>query len=193
MSAKKILMIVGDYVEDYEAMVPFQALAMVGHIVHAVCPGKKARDTVRTAVHYMDGAQTFREDRGHDFTLNATFYEIDEADYDGLLIPGGRAPEYIRRDPRVVEMVQHFAREGKPIAALCHGLQVLIAADLCRGRRLTGFPTIDCDLKHAGADFVDRGLDGTVVDGNLVSGASWLSHPTWLARFLEMLGTKVAL
>lgn len=192
MAAKKILMIVGDYVEDYEAMVPFQALAMVGHTVHAVCPDKKEGETVRTAVNYMDGAQFYCESRGHDFAVNATFDDINAADYDALLIPGGRFAEYIRKYPQVIEVVQHFARENKPMAVLCHGLQVLIGADLCKGRKLTGFPTVDCDLKHAGAEFVDRGLDGVVVDGNLVTGASFYSHPEWLAKFLEKLGTRIS-
>ena len=192
MAAKKILMIVGDYVEDYEAMVPFQALAMVGHMVHAVCPDKKAGETVRTAVNYPDGAQTYCEVRGHDFILNTTFADVVVADYDALLIPGGRFAEYIRGYPQVIEVVQHFSQENKPIAILCHGLQILIGADLCKGRKLTGFPTISFDLKHAGAHYVDKGLDGVVVDGNLVTGASWLAHPEWLAKFLELLGTKIS-
>ncbi|MHC4179820.1 MAG: DJ-1/PfpI family protein [Planctomycetota bacterium] len=191
MAAKKILMIVGDYTEDYEAIVPFQALAMVGHTVHAVCPDKKEGETVRTAVNYMDGAQFYREDRGHDFALNATFADIAAADYDALLIPGGRMAEYIRMFPQMIETVQHFARENKPMAVLCHGLQVLIGADLCKGRKLTGFPTVGCDLKHAGAEFLDKGLAGVVVDGNLVTGASWYAHSQWLAKFLELLGTKI--
>jgi protease I len=193
MAAKKILMIVGDYVEDYEAMVPFQALAMVGHTVHAVCPDKKKGEMVRTAVNYLDGAQFYCEVRGHDFALNATFADIKASDYDALLIPGGRFAEYVRYYPQVIETVQHFARENKPMAVLCHGLQVLIGADLCKGRTLTGFPTVGCDLKHAGAEFIDKGPAGVVVDGNLVTGASWYAHSEWLAEFLKLLGTKISL
>lgn len=194
MAAKKILMIVGDYVEDWEVIVPFDALPMVGHTVHAVCPDKKAGETVRTAVNYPDGgAQFYIEDRGHLFTLNATFAEINVADYDALLIPGGRFAEYIRTYPQVVEAVQHFAQENKPMAVLCHGLQVLIPTGICKGRKLTGFPTVGCDLTAAGAEYVDKGLDGVVVDGNLVTGATFLSHSEWLAEFLKLLGTKISL
>ena len=194
MSAKKILMIAGDYTEDWEVIVPFDALRMVGHSVDAVCPDKKAGETIRTAVNYPDGgAQFYIEDRGHLFTLNATFAEINVADYDALLIPGGRMAEYIRGYPIVIETVQHFAAENKPMAVLCHGLQVLIPTGVCRGRTVTGFPTIGCDLQAAGAEYVDKGLDGVVVDGNLVTGATFLSHAEWLAEFLKMLGTKIEL
>src|SRR5579884_846121 len=128
MSAKKILMIVGDYVEDYEVMVPFQALLMVGHAVHAVCPGKKAGEKVRTAVHDFEGDQTYSEKPGHNFALNATFADIKAESYDALVLPGGRAPEYLRLNEQVLRLVRHFAEKRKPIAAICHGLQILTAA-----------------------------------------------------------------
>src|SRR5271157_4188746 len=115
MAAKKLLMLVGDYVEDYEAMVPFQALLMVGHVVDAVCPGKRAGDAVRTAIHDFEGDQTYSEKRGHNFALNAAFDEVEPGAYDALVIPGGRAPEYLRLNPRVLEIVRHFAASGKPI------------------------------------------------------------------------------
>src|SRR6185503_10859611 len=120
MAGKKILMLVGDFVEDYEVMVPFQALLMVGHTVHAVCPGKKAGEKVRTAVHDFEGDQTYSEKRGHDFTLNARFDAIDTARYAGLIIPGGRAPEYLRLNADVLRIVREFAEADKPIAAICH-------------------------------------------------------------------------
>ena len=119
MGTKRILMLVGDFVEDYEVMVPFQALLMVGHTVHAVCPDKKEGDQVRTAVHDFEGDQTYSEKPGHNFTLNASFAEIRAEDYDALVIPGGRAPEYIRLNPAVLEIVRHFSNADKPIAAIC--------------------------------------------------------------------------
>jgi protease I len=189
--ARRILMLVGDFVEDYEVMVPFQALQMVGYMVHAVCPGKRQGQTVRTAIHDFEGDQTYSEKRGHNFTLNATFDEIRAEDYDALVIPGGRSPEYIRLNPKVVEIVRHFARENKPIAAVCHGVQVLAAADVVRGKRLTGYPACGPDVKAAGGDWVEVPLDQAFVDGKLVTSPAWPAHPAWLARFLEVLGTRV--
>src|SRR5215470_3554057 len=113
-------MLVGDFGEDYEIMVPFQALQAVGHTVDAVCPGKKAGEKIRTAIHDFEGDQTYSEKRGHDFALNGTFDEIRPENYDALLISGGRAPEYLRLNRKLIEVVQHFANEKKPIAAICH-------------------------------------------------------------------------
>ena len=157
MAAKKILMLVGDFVEDYEVMVPFQALLMVGHTVHAVCPDKKAGEIVRTAVHDFEGDQTYSEKRGHNFTLNATFADINPADYDALVIPGGRAPEYIRLNQQVVQAVKHFASANKPIAAVCHGAQVLAAAGVVRDKACTSYPACSPDVTSAGGKWVDVG------------------------------------
>src|SRR5207245_6616232 len=140
MAAKKILMLVGDFVEDYEVMVPFQALWMVGHQVHAVCPNKKAGQTVRTAVHDFEGDQTYSEKPGHNFTLNATFSQVKPADYDALVIPGGRAPEYLRLNEQVVQIVRHFAEANKPIAAICHPAQLVAAAGVLKGRSCSAYP-----------------------------------------------------
>jgi protease I len=191
MGAKKILMLVGDYVEDYEVMVPFQALLMVGHSVDAVCPDKKAGEQVRTAVHDFEGDQTYSEKRGHNFTLNASFDEVKEEDYDALVIPGGRAPEYIRLNPSVLKMVQHFGESGKPIAAICHGAQVLAAAGVIQGRACTAYPAVGPDVTSAGGQFVEIPVDQAHVDGNLVTAPAWPAHPEWLAKFLEVLGTKI--
>ncbi|GAX39109.1 intracellular protease, PfpI family protein [Tolypothrix sp. NIES-4075] len=191
MSTKKILMIVGDYVEDYEVMVPFQALQMVGYTVHAVCPDKKAGDKVRTAVHDFEGDQTYSEKPGHNFTLNATFDEIKAETYDALVIPGGRAPEYIRLNRTVLEITRHFAQANKPIAAICHGLQLLAAADVLQGKRCTAYPACSPDIRLAGGTYVDVSADAAIVDGNLVTAQAWLAHPRWLAEFLKLLGTKV--
>ncbi|MEH2415690.1 DJ-1/PfpI family protein [Nostoc sp.] len=191
MAAKKLLMLVGDYVEDYEVMVPFQALQMVGHTVHAVCPDKKAGDKVRTAVHDFEGDQTYSEKPGHNFTLNATFAEVEAATYDALVIPGGRAPEYIRLNQQVLEITRHFAQTNKPIAAICHGLQLLAAADVLQGKRCTGYPACSPDVKSAGGIYVDIPVDQAIVDGNLVTAPAWPAHPHWLAEFLIVLGTKI--
>jgi protease I len=191
MSAKKILLLAGDYVEDYEAMVPFQALRMVGHTVHAVCPDKAAGDTVRTAIHDFDGAQTYSEKPGHNFALNATFADIRAEDYDGLVIPGGRAPEYLRLNPRVLEIVRHFAEAGKPIASVCHGAQILTAAGVVQKRRVNCYPAVSPEVTGAGAEYVELPWEGAVVDGNLVSAPAWTAHPAWLAKFLELLGTRI--
>jgi protease I len=193
MSAKKILMLVGDYVEDYEVMVPFQALQMVGHEVHAVCPDKKAGDTVRTAVHDFEGDQTYSEKPGHNFALNATFADIQAESYDALVLPGGRAPEYIRLNPQVLDMVRHFADQQKPIAAICHGAQVLAAAGALKGKTCTAYPAVGPDVKSAGGNWKDIPVDGAHVDGNLVTAPAWPAHPQWLAKFLQVLGTKIEL
>jgi protease I len=191
MAAKKILMLVGDYVEDYEVMVPFQALLMVGHTVHAVCPEKKAGQTVRTAIHDFEGDQTYSEKRGHNFTLNATFAEVRPESYDALVIPGGRAPEYLRLNEQVLRIVRHFAENKKPIATICHAAQLLAAAGAVQGRSCSAYPAVGPDVKAAGGRWVDVGFEKAHVDGNLVTAAAWPAHPQWLARFLEVLGTRI--
>ena len=191
MSTKKILMLVGDYVEDYEVMVPFQALSMVGHTVHAVCPDKSAGDTVRTAVHDFEGDQTYSEKPGHNFALNATFAEIAAQDYDALVIPGGRAPEYLRLNENVLTVVRHFAEAEKPIAAICHGAQVLAAAGVLEGRSCSAYPAVGPEVSRAGGKYVEIPVDATHVDGNLVTAPAWPAHPAWLAKFLEVLGTVI--
>lgn len=191
MAAKKILMLVGDYVEDYEVMVPFQALQMVGHKVHAVCPDKKAGEKVRTAVHDFEGDQTYSEKPGHNFSLNATFDEVEASDYDALVIPGGRAPEYIRLNQKVLEITRHFAGTNKPIAAICHGLQVLVAADVLEGKSCTAYPACAPDVMKVGGLYVHIPADEALVDGNLVTAPAWPAHPNWLAEFLKLLGTRI--
>jgi protease I len=189
--SQNILMLVGDYVEDYEVMVPFQALQMVGHEVHAVCPDKSEGDTVRTAIHDFEGDQTYSEKRGHNFALNATFEAVDETAYDALCLPGGRAPEYLRLNDRVLEITRHFAEANKPIAAICHAAQLLAAADVLEGRRCSAYPACAPDVEAAGGTFVDVDMTEAVTDGNLVTGPAWPAHPAWLAQFLEVLGTQI--
>jgi len=193
MSAKKILMLVGDYVEDYEVMVPFQMLLLVGHEVHAVCPGKKAGQTVATAVHDFEGDQTYSEKRGHNFRLNATFEEIDPSAYDALVIPGGRAPEYLRLTPRVLEVVRHFANMKKPIAAICHGAQLLSAAGVIKGRQISAYPACRTEVELAGGEFVpaSTNFDNAHTDANFITAPAWPAHPAWMRQFLAALGTPV--
>ncbi|PQO46662.1 DJ-1/PfpI family protein [Blastopirellula marina] len=193
MAAKKILMLVGDFVEDYEVMVPFQMLLMVGHQVDAVCPDKKSGESVATAIHDFTGYQTYIEKQGHNFTLNATFSEIDPASYDALVIPGGRAPEYLRLNPRVIEIVQHFAKADKPIASLCHGPQILAAAGVLEGKSCSCYPAVSPEVSLGGGTFVpaSAGFDNAHVDGNLVTAPAWPAHPAWIRAFLEVLGTKI--
>lgn len=187
MAAQKILMITGDYTEDYETMVPFQALLMVGHAVHAVCPGKKAGDSVRTAIHDFEGDQTYSEKRGHNFALNATFADIKASDYDALVIPGGRAPEYLRLNPEVIAAVKHFFDANKPVAAVCHGAQILAAARVLEGRTCSAYPACRPEVELAGGTYADIAIDAAVTDGNLVTAPAWPAHPAWLKQFLAVL------
>jgi protease I len=191
MAAKKILMLVGDFVEDYEAMVPFQALQTVGHVVHAVCPGKSAGQTVRTAVHDFEGDQTYVERPGHNFALNATFADVRPESYDALVIPGGRAPEYLRLNEQVLAVVRHFASAGKPIAAICHGAQLLTAAGVVKGRSCSAYPAVGPEVRAAGGKWVDLSMDQAHTDGNLVTAPAWPALSRWLAQFLTVLGTRI--
>ncbi len=189
--AKKILQLVGDYGEDYEIMVPFQALQAVGHKVHAVCPGKRAGEKVRTAIHDFEGDQTYSEKPGHNFALNATFDNVNPEDYDALVISGGRAPEYIRLDPKVLEIVRCFFEDNKPVASICHGAQILVAAGVVKGRKVSAYPAVGPDVTVAGGTYADIPVDKAVTDGNLVSAPAWPAHPDWIAQFLVVLGTKI--
>jgi protease I len=187
MKGSKILMLVGDFVEDYEAMVPLQALTMLGYTVHAVCPGKIKGDTVRTAIHDFEGDQTYSEKAGHNFTLTGTFALVDPSDYDALVIPGGRAPEYLRLNPRVIDIVKHFAATDKPIAAICHGVQLLAAADVIAERDCTGYSACGPEVRLAGGRWIHAPIDDAVVDDNLITAPAWPAQPAWLARFVEVL------
>ncbi|EJN61556.1 protease I [Halogranum rubrum] len=187
MPGKKILMIVGDFGEDYEIMVPFQALQMVGHEVHAVCPEREEGDVVKTAIHDFRGDQTYLETRGHNFELTATFDDVDPADYDALVVPGGRAPEYLRTYDAVLDAVRHFFDEGKPVASICHGPQILAAAGVLDGYEMTAYPAVQAEVEAAGCSWVDE----VTTDKNLVTGQAWPDHPEWLAQFLDLLGTEI--
>jgi len=193
MAAKKILMLVGDFGEDYEIMVPFQALLAVGHTVHAACPDKQAGEWIATAIHDFEGHQTYSEKPGHRFTLNATFADLKANDYDALVIPGGRAPEYLRLNPKVLELVRHFFTAKKPVAAICHGAQLLAAAGVLEGRTCSAYPACRAEVEVARGNYAEIAIDGAVTDGNLVTAPAWPAHPAWLAQFLQVLGTRITL
>ncbi len=193
MSKKNILILTGDFVEDYEVMVPFQALSALGYTVHVVCPGKKAGEKIRTAVHDFEGDQTYTEKPGHNFELSATFTQVKPADYDALVLPGGRAPEYIRLDETVLDFVRHFDAGHKPIAAICHGVQVLAAAGILKGRSCTAYAACSPEIRLAGGDYVEVPVNQAHVDGNLVTAPAWPAHPALLAAFLKVLGAKIAI
>ena len=194
MAKQRVLCLVGDFVEDYEIMVPFQMLTMVGHEPIAVCPGKQAGDSVRTAIHDFEGDQTYSEKPGHNFTLNGTFDEISPESFDALLIPGGRAPEYLRLNERVLEIVRHFAEADKPIAAICHGPQILTAAGVLNGKACQAYPAVQPEVTAGGAEYVQasEGFDNAHVSGKLVTAAAWPAHPAWIREFLRVMGTPVS-
>jgi protease I len=189
--ARKILMLCGDYAEDYETMVPFQTLLAVGHTVHAVAPDKKAGDWVHTAIHDFEGAQTYSEKPGHRFTLNANFADVRPEAYDALVIPGGRAPEYLRMHARVVEIAKHFLATDKPVASVCHGAQLLAATGLLKGRKVSAYPACQVEVELAGAEYMGIPVDQAVTDRNLVTAPAWPAHPAWLAQFLAVLDTRI--
>lgn len=193
MAEKKILMLVGDYVEDYETMVPYQMLLMVGHTVETVCPGKKKGDTVRTAIHDFEGDQTYSEKPGHNFMVTADFDTIDPEGFDALVIPGGRAPEYLRLNEDVLEIVRHFHRQDKPVAAICHGPQILVAAGVLEGRKCSAYPACGPDVEVAGGTWIanNETFTDAHVDGKLVTAPAWPAHPQWMRKFLEVLGTEI--
>lgn len=192
MATAKLLMIVGDFVEDYEVMVPFQALQMVGHTVDAVCPNKKAGQFVRTAIHDFEGDQTYSEKPGHNFVLNATFADVQVEKYDGLVIPGGRAPEYLRLNEKVLEMVRYFAKANKPIAAICHAAQILAAAGVVAGKEVSCYPACSPEVKLAGGRYAEIAVTDAVTDGKLVTAPAWPAHPAWLAQFQTVLVSHIA-
>ncbi len=193
--SKKILLIAGDFVEDYEVMVPFQMLLMLGYEVHAVCPDKKVGDTVKTSIHDFEGQQTYSEKVGHNFGINYDFNNVKTADYVGLVIPGGRAPEYLRLNARVIEIVKEFDADKKPIAAICHGPQILAPAGVLKGKKSTAYPAVKPEVEMCGGTWVDMNdtASNAVVDGHVVTAPAWPAHPAWIAEFIKLLGAKVTI
>ncbi|MDF0716106.1 DJ-1/PfpI family protein [Muricauda sp. 334s03] len=190
---KKILFLTGDFAEDYETMIPFQMLLMVGYEVHAVCPDKKKGDTIKTAIHDFEGDQTYTEKPGHNFALNYSFSDVTPSDYAGLVIAGGRAPEYLRLNQKVLDVVKHFFDENKPVATVCHGIQILTAAGVVKGRKLTAYPAVGPEVTLAGGQFQDIPVDGAYVDGNLVTSPAWPAHPTFIREFLKVMGAEISI
>ena len=188
---KKVLFLTGDFVEDYETMVPFQMLEMVGYEVHAVCPDKKKGDMIKTAIHDFEGDQTYTEKPGHNFKLNYSFNDILMGDYSGLVIAGGRAPEYLRLNAKIIEIVKYFFAANKPVAAICHGIQILTAANVVKGRKLTAYPTVEPEVTMAGGEYQKIPADGVIVDGNLVTSPAWPAHPAFIREFLKIMGAKI--
>jgi len=191
--SKKILILVGDYAEDYETMVPFQFLTGLGYTVHAVCPNKKNGDHIATAIHDFEGDQTYSEKRGHNFAINYDFNAVNTEDYVGLVIPGGRAPEYLRMNERVIEIVREFDRVKKPIAEVCHGAQLLAAADVLKDRLCSAYPACAAEVKLAGGQYADIAVTEAVTDGHLVTAPAWPAHPAWLAQFVKVLGATISI
>ncbi|EPU0937073.1 DJ-1/PfpI family protein [Acinetobacter baumannii] len=191
--SKKILMLVGDYAEDYETMVPFQFLTGLGYTVHAVCPNKKNGDHIATAIHDFEGEQTYSEKRGHNFAINYDFDAVNTEEYVGLVIPGGRAPEYLRMNDRVIDIVREFDRVKKPIATVCHGAQLLAAADILQGRLCSAYPACAAEVKLAGGQYADIAVTEAVTDGHLVTAPAWPAHPAWLAQFVKVLGATITI
>ncbi len=188
-NGKQILMLVGDFVEDYEAMVPLQILLCAGHEVATVCPDKVAGDTVMTAIHDFEGDQTYTEKPGHRFAINANFAELNLESFDALVIPGGRAPEYLRLNPQVLELVRHFDQASKPIAAICHGAQILAAAGILSGRQCSCYPAVCYEVTAAGGEYIEPSetMDSAHVEGNLVTAPAWPAHPAWMREFMKVL------
>ncbi|MGW8194304.1 MAG: DJ-1/PfpI family protein [Desulforhopalus sp.] len=193
MARKKILMLVGDFVEDYEVMVPYQMLLMVGHQVETVCPDKKPGDTVKTAIHDFEGDQTYSEKVGHNFPVTADFAAVAASDFDALVIPGGRAPEYLRLNGKVLQLVRDFNDDNKPIGAICHGPQILVTAGVLEGRECSAYPACGPDVNGAGGTWVanNETFTNAHVDGNLVTAPAWPAHPEWIRKFLGLLGTEI--
>jgi len=189
MTTKRILMIVGDFVEDYEAMVPLQMLQLLGHEVATVCPEKSAGDYVVTAIHDFEGHQTYSEKPGHRFAINHDFEGLDATNFDALILPGGRAPEYLRLNTKVLKIVSHFGETGKPIAAICHGPQILVAAGVVTGRQCSCYPAVAPEIRAAGGTYIEPAgsMDSAHTEGNLVTAPAWPAHPAWIRQFNELL------
>ncbi len=191
--AKKVLLIVGDYVEDYEAMVPFQAMGSVGIEVHAVAPERKKGDVVPTAVHDFTGDQTYKELPGHNFVINYDFDMVNLEDYDGLYIAGGRSAEYIRLNEKVIKFTRYFFDNNKPVAAICHGIQVLTTARVLDGRVLTAYVAVGPDIELAGGTWKNIPADQAIVDRNLVTSPAWPGHQAILKEFYKLLGITISI
>ena len=178
----KVLMLAGDAAESLEVMYPYQRLLEEGYEVHIAGPSKKKLQFV---VHdFVDGYDTYTEKPGYTWDADLAFADVDPSEYVALVVPGGRAPEYIRNDPDVQRIIRHFFGEDKPVAQLCHAPLALASAGVLAGRRSAAYPALEPDVKAAGAEFVDG---GGVIDGVMVSARAWPDHPSWMREFLRIL------
>ena len=192
MTGKKILMLVGEFSEEYEIFVFEQAMHAVGHSVDVVCPDKKVGDAIKTSLHDFEGDQTYTEKPGHLYTLNKTFSQAKPEEYDAVYVAGGRGPEYIRIDTRVQDIVRHFHETGKPIFTICHGVQVLISVDgVVKGKRVAALQYCEPEVRLAGGTYVDVEPTGACVDGNLVSAKGWPGLAAFIRECLKVLGTEI--
>jgi protease I len=178
----KVLILAGDAAESLEVMYPYQRLQEEGYEVHIAAPSKKKLQFV---VHdFVEGYDTYTEKPGYTWEADVAFSDVDPADYAALVVPGGRAPEYIRNDPDVQRIVRYFFGEEKPVAQLCHAPLALAAAGVLGGRRTAAYPALAPDVKAAGGEFVDS---EAVVDGTMVSARAWPDHPAWMREFMQLL------
>lgn len=188
---KKILLLAGDFSEDYEVIVPYQALSMLGFRVDVVCPGRGEGEYIKTAIHDFEGDQTYSEKPGHLFRLTASFNEIRLQDYCGFYITGGRSSEYLRLNKSVLSLVCQAMSLSLPIAAICHGSQILVAAGILKGKKLTGYFTVKPEVELAGGLWVATADDEAVMDGNLITAPTWMAHPAILRHFINLMGTRI--
>ena len=185
MSAPKVLMVAGDAAESLEVLYPYQRLQEEGYEVQITAPSKKKLHFV---VHdFEPGYDTYTEKPGYSWDADLTFKDVKPDDYVALVIPGGRAPEYIRNDPDLQKIIRHFFQQEKPVAQLCHAPLALAAAGVLKGRKSAAYPALAPDVAAAGAEFVDS---GAVVDGQMVSARAWPDHPTWMRAFIRLLKQK---
>lgn len=192
MPGKKILMLCGEFTEEYEIFVYQQAMEAVGHTVHVVCPDKRAGDTIATSLHDFEGHQTYTEKPGHAVLINKTFAEIRGDDYHAVYCPGGRGPEYIRTDKRIQTLVRHFHETRKPIFTICHGVQILVAVDgVVRGKRVGALAACEPEVTLAGGIYVDLSPTEALVDGTMVSGKGWTALAAFIRECLNVLGTEI--
>ena len=181
----KVLILTGDAAETLEVFYPYQRLQEEGYEVHLAAPAVKKLQFV---VHdFVDGFDTYTEKPGYTWPADLAFADVDPEDYVALVIPGGRAPEYIRNDPDCQRIIRHFFSVDKPVAQLCHAPLALAAAGVLDGRRTAAYPALEPDVRAAGAEFVDG---GGVVDGLMVSGRAWPDHPAWMREFINILRAK---
>lgn len=184
MPVPKILILTGDAAESLEVMYPYQRLREEGYEVLIAAPSKKKLHFV---VHdFEPGYDTYTEKPGYGWDADLAFTDVNPSDYAALVIPGGRAPEYIRNDSACQKIVRHFFENQKPVAQLCHAGLVLAACGVLKGRRTAAYPALEPDIK-AGADFINS---QAVVDGTMVLARAWPDHPAWMREFVRLLKQK---